>query len=184
MDPDHVEPQSNVPQSAPILDYHPGGQRAQTVPLRRFSSEFEANLAVSALRSGGIRAQLVGQTVQNMLSIYGTATNGVDLLVTAEDADNARGILEKIDQRRARRTARTATHCPRCQSTLTRNYDPRRALAGWGLFVIAAVIAVIPGGVVWALILFIAAVTVLILSMNRRTCRHCGDAWTPRPDDD
>jgi hypothetical protein len=180
MDSDPVDPHS----PAPILDYRPVGPPAKTVRLRRFSSEFEANLALSAMRAQGIRAQLVGETVQTVLGVYGTATNGVDLLVNEDDADDARGILEKIDHRRAQRTARTAAHCPRCQSVLTRNFGLRRALVGCVLLLMGAPILIIPGGLVWALILFVAAVTVLILSMNRHTCRQCGYAWTPQTDGD
>jgi ribosomal protein S27AE len=175
--PHHADPQ---PPAAPMFDYHTIGPAEKTVRLRRFGSDFEANLALSALRAQGIRAQLVGEAVTNTLSIYGTAINGVDLLVMQEDVPVAREILEKIDHRRAERAAASTPHCPRCGSARSRSYDRRRAaagvvllLAGAGLFVVQNWFAAI------LTLLCFGGLVLLITALSRRTCPQCGYAWTP-----
>jgi ribosomal protein S27AE len=177
---DHPHHADSKPPADPIFDYHTVRPAEKTVRLRRFGSEFEANLALSALRAQGIGAQLVGEAVSNTLSIYGTATNGVDLLVMQEDLPRAREILEKIDHRRAERAAASVPHCPRCGSVLARSYDRRRAVAGAVLLMAGAGLFVVQNWFAAILIgLCFAGLMLLITAMGRRTCPQCGHARAP-----
>jgi hypothetical protein len=171
--------------AAPILDYRVQGVPAKSVRVRRFASGFEANLALSALHAQGIRAQLVGEGLQNMLAIYGTASGGVDLLVTQDDAQDARRILEQIDHRRAERAAQAVSPCPHCGNPLSRGYDRRRGAAGLLLIMTAAGVFVAQSWMALLLIpLFGVGVVLLVTALNRRTCRRCGNIWSPAADED
>jgi len=176
---------SHRPAAIPILNYHVQGGPVKSVRLRRFWSGFEANLALSALHSQGLRAQLVGEGLQNMLSMYGTASGGIDLLVSQDDAQEAGRILDQIDHRRAQRAARATPPCPHCGNPLSLGYDRPRGAAGLTLIVMAAGIFVIQSWIALVFILlFGIGVALLITAMNRRTCRRCGYTWTPAADQD
>lgn len=183
MDASPVDPQTPAGDAAPILDYHPGGQRPQTVRLHRFGSGFEANLALSALLARGIRAQLAGENGQAMLGIYGSASNGVDLLVMQEDAEAARQLLEQIERRRAERAAAEAPHCPRCGSDFSRGYDRRLAVIGLLLAMTGAGLDMDGFGASFMALGF-GGLVLLIIAITRRTCRRCGRTWTPTTKDD
>jgi hypothetical protein len=178
------QPPAN-PHAPPILDYHLQGGPNKSVRVRRFASGFEANLALSALQSQGIRAHLVGEGLQNMLAIYGTATGGIDLLVNQDDAQDAGRILEQIEQRRAARAGGAAPPCPRCGNPLSRGYDGHRAAAGVVLIMTAAGIFLPQGWIALVVIpLFGIGVVLLVTAMNRHTCRRCGYVWSAPADED
>lgn len=186
---DPQRPVSGHQSPPPILDYQAHGRPGQSVRVRRFSSVFEANLALSAVESRGIRAQLVGEAVQTVMGPYGMGSIGVDLLVTENEAADARHILDEIDHRRADRAAaaEVSPRCPRCGHALSRGYDRRRLVAGLVLMMMVAPVAFIGDSIagIALVLLFALGAGLLVAAIGRRTCRRCRHVWVvPDPDED
>ena len=69
-------------------------QHGELVVVRTFSTEAEANIAVSALHAAEIDAIIQADTAGGMRPHIAWASGGFKLLVREEDADEARKILK------------------------------------------------------------------------------------------
>jgi hypothetical protein len=68
------------------------------VELRRFSSEFEAQLALAHLASEGIKASMVTDDGGGALPNLSMLSGGVRLIMRAEDIEAAEEALKVLDE--------------------------------------------------------------------------------------
>jgi len=68
------------------------------VEIGRYSSEFEAQLALAHLASEGITARMVTDDGGGALPNLTMLTGGVRLIVRSEDADTARAALTDLSE--------------------------------------------------------------------------------------
>lgn len=68
------------------------------VELRRFSSEFEAQLALAHLASEGIDASMVTDDGGGAIPTLSMLSGGVRLIVRAEDVEAAQEALSVLDE--------------------------------------------------------------------------------------
>jgi hypothetical protein len=71
------------------------------VEIGRFSSEFEAQLALAHLTTEGIDASVVTDDGGGALPNLSMLTGGVRLIVRTEDAEAARSALRVLDEEEA-----------------------------------------------------------------------------------
>ena len=71
-----------------------GEPNVELVTIRSFDSEFEAELAKTALESAGIKSFLSGDDCGGLRPAL-TCTNGIKLIVRAEDVGRATEILNE-----------------------------------------------------------------------------------------
>jgi len=69
----------------------------EPVVIRTYGSEFEANLAISALEDVGLVSCILNPSNRINYYTYQTPTIELQLAVRAEDADAAREVLASID---------------------------------------------------------------------------------------
>lgn len=67
----------------------------ELVPLEAFGSPAEARLAMGRLLEAGISAHLEGELTANTLNYLGSGLGGVKILVSSEDVERARDILDE-----------------------------------------------------------------------------------------
>lgn len=68
------------------------------VEIAKFSSEFEAHLALAHLTSEGITARMVTDDGGGAIPTLSMLTGGVRLVVRSEDAEAALAALQELDQ--------------------------------------------------------------------------------------
>ena len=72
------------------------GDDIELIVIRTFSTEFEANLAKTALEAAGIEAMIQGHRART--SDFEPRASGIALVVRAEDAEDAETVLSDLPQ--------------------------------------------------------------------------------------
>lgn len=92
----------------------------ELVVVERFRDLVEAELARGKLESAGIRCMVADENLVRMDWFYSNAIGGLRLMVSGEDAEAARAILdEPIPEEILQPDAEgdyTQPHCPKCDS--------------------------------------------------------------------
>jgi hypothetical protein len=71
---------------------------ANLIVIQTFGSQLAADLARTALESAGIEVMTAADSVGHMRDHIAWSTGGFKLLVREEDAEDARAVLEPLDQ--------------------------------------------------------------------------------------
>jgi hypothetical protein len=134
-----------------------------SVVIKKFSHPFEAQVARASLESAGIQVFIADEHTINMDWLYSNAMGGVRLLVSVEDADEARRILETdfsegVDESflANEKTKRNVAHCPRCGSDEVYSYTKGKR---------SAFVLFISLGIPW------------FFYQEGRKCQDCGAFW-------
>ena len=185
------------PSHPPILDYSVLGEPSLVV-VRRFNSATEAELAALKLQNEGIGAQVGGQISQTTFGLFGAGLTSADVLVSKDQADAAKAILDLVETSRAQRQSAVLAklRCPCCGRTGSAAPDRPRSRAGIimmmvgvGAFVICAVRSWLWGseyrdGACFSTCLAGAGLLIFASGQSRRTCNHCGKTFSPSAPDD
>ena len=81
----------------------------ETVTLRAFDNHFNANIALTKLRSAGIECYLKDEYTVTIDPLLSNAIGGIKLIVRKEDYEEAKKVFYSFDE-----YARSIVRCPRC----------------------------------------------------------------------
>jgi hypothetical protein len=196
MDDQQINPDQSPPGARPpTLDYLTPIPPARPVKLKNYAHSSEAAMARSLLQSHGISAELSGQMTGDDVGVYSRAL-GMELYVDEDQISEAAKILDDVEQRRQARlaAAQARLNCPLCHSSNCMAFDRRLIRAAIALYAL--------GPLLWIglfsfnspqlarqCLFFVgtgaipAGLLLHFVAVGKRTCRQCGNIWTP-PDDD
>lgn len=83
----------------------------ETVILRTFDNHFNANIALTKLRSAGIECYLKDEYTVTIDPLLSNAIGGIKLIVRKDDLEDAKKVFSSFDE-----YARSIVRCPRCGS--------------------------------------------------------------------
>jgi hypothetical protein len=91
------------------------------IAVAMFQSYQEASIAQAALAAEGIDSEIAGGVIADTLAYFGSATGGVRLLVSEQDAARASEVLDSRTQ--GRLSPAPAWQCPDCGEEVEGDFD-------------------------------------------------------------